>query len=325
MPKFFSGKQHMNSSKRPPRRLRKVLLAAGAILIVVAAAVPWLRNREHMPLDAAARRHAPGQFVQLSHGMVHYRSAGPEHGQPVVLVHGFSVPDYVFDGTRTALAAAGYRVVSFDLYGRGWSDRPDVRYDRALLAGQVGELMDALHIPQADVVGLSMGGAVAGHFAALHPERVRRLVLIAPFTLPHDISVMAWPGLGEWLLRAWFLPSLPDNQLEDFPHPERVPGWAPRFVPQMQYEGFGRAILSSMRTVIPASSVPDFEKVGRAGLPVALIWGERDTTVPYAQHAVVQRAIPQARFVSLPGLGHLSLVEDPGAVNAALTGFLGRR
>lgn len=312
----------MQPSKRPRRRVRNVLLAAGATLVLALAAVPWLRNLEHAPLDAAARRHAPGQFVTLSHGLVHYRAVGPAQGQPVLLVHGFSVPDYVFDRTRESLAAAGFRVVSFDLYGRGWSDRPDVRYDRDLLAGQVGELMDALHMPQADVVGLSMGGAVAGRFAALHPGRVRRLVLIAPFTLPQDISVMAWPGVGEWLLRAWFLPSMPNNQLEDFPHPERVPGWAPRFLPQMQYEGFGRAILSSMRTVIPASSVPDFDAVGRAGLPVELIWGERDTTVPYAQHAEVQRAIPQTRFVSLPGLGHLSLVEDPAAVNDALIGFL---
>jgi len=324
MREIFFPCQRMPLNERPPRRVRKALLAAGAILILAAAAVPWLRNLEHAPLDAAARRLAPGRFVALSHGMVHYRVAGPEQGQPVVLVHGFSVPDYVFDRTREGLAAAGFRVVSFDLYGRGWSDRPDVRYDRDLLAGQVGELMDALHLPQADLIGLSMGGAVAGRFAALHPERVRRLVLIAPFTLPHDISVMAWPGVGEWLLRTWFLPSLRNHQLEDFPHPERVPGWAARFLPQTRYDGYGRAILSSMRTVIPASSVPDFEQVGKAALPVELIWGERDTTVPYAQHADVQRAIPQARFVSLPGLGHLSPVEDPDAVNRALVGFLGR-
>jgi pimeloyl-ACP methyl ester carboxylesterase len=307
---------------RPQRRLRTVLFAATAALVLGAAAVPVLRNAEHQSLDAAARRQAEGQFVKLSHGMVHYRAAGPADGRPVMLVHGFSVPQYVYDRTREALAGAGFRVVSFDLYGRGWSDRPDVTYDRDLFAGQLGELMDALHIPTADVVGLSMGGAVVGHFAARHPERVRSLVLIAPFTQPHDISVIAWPGIGDYVFRSWYLPSMAASQAEDFPHPEHFADWPGRFVPQTQHEGFGRAILSSMRTVITRSSLPDFEAVGKTGMPVQLVWGERDTTVPYAQHLDVQRAIPQAEFVSLPGIGHLSVVEDPGAVHPKLVGFL---
>ena len=310
--------------KKPRRLLRKILLATGAALALAIAAVPLVRNTEHATLDTAARRQAPGQFITLSHGVVHLRMAGPEQGRPVLLVHGFSVPNYVFDKTSDDLAAAGFRVIRFDLYGRGWSDRPDVTYDRDLFANQVLELMDALHLAKADVVGLSMGGAVAGRFAATHPERVRSLVLVAPLTRPHDISVMAWPGVGEWLARSWFLPSLSDSQLEDFPHPERVPGWAERFKPQMQYDGFGRAILSTIRHVTAQSSVPDFERVGRSGLPVLLVWGDRDQTVPYPHHADVQRAIPQAQFVSLPGLGHLTVVEDPAATHPKIAEFLNR-
>jgi len=310
----------------PKRRLRKILLAIGGVVAIALAlvliAVPLARNLERGPLDASARRQAPGQFVTLSHGIVHVRIAGPEQGRPVVLVHGFSVPSYVFDKTSDDLAASGFRVIRFDLYGRGWSDRPDVDYDRELFANQVVELMDTLQIAKADLLGLSMGGAVAGRFAAEHPERVRSLVLVAPLTRPHDISVMAWPGVGEWLTRAWFLPSLAANQLEDFPHPERVPGWVERFQPQMRYDGFGRAILSTMRHLSNASSVPDFEKVGKSGLPVLLVWGELDATVPYAEHLDVQRAIPQAQFVPLPGLGHLAVVEDPATTDQRIAAFL---
>jgi pimeloyl-ACP methyl ester carboxylesterase len=240
----------------------------------------------------------------------------------VLLVHGFSVPSYVFDKTSDDLAAQGFRVIRFDLYGRGWSDRPKVAYDRRLFAEQVLELMDALHIPKADLLGLSMGGAIVGRFAAEHPERVRSVVLVAPLTRPHDISVMAWPGVGEWLTRAWFLPSLAASQLADFPHPEHMAGWPERFKPQMRYDGFGRAILSTIRHVSADSSVPDFEKVGKTGLPVLLVWGEADKTVPYAEHVDVQRAIPQARLLSLPGTGHLPVVEDPAAVHPAIAAFL---
>jgi pimeloyl-ACP methyl ester carboxylesterase len=306
----------------PTRRLGKILLAVAGAIAVTLAAIPLARNLEQGPLDATARRQAPGQFVTLSHGIVHVRSAGPEQGRPVLLVHGFSVPSYVFDQTSADLAAAGYRVIRFDLYGRGWSDRPDVDYDRELFANQLLELMDTLKIPRADLLGLSMGGAIVGRFAAEHPERVRSLVLVAPLTHPQDISAMAWPGAGAWLMRSWFLPKLAASQLEDFPHPERVPGWAARFQPQMRYDGFGRAILSTMRNVVTLSSLPDFEKVGKRGLPVLLVWGEADRTVPYAAHADVQRAIPQAQLVSLPGLGHLTVVEDPAATDARIADFL---
>jgi pimeloyl-ACP methyl ester carboxylesterase len=315
------------SSSPPPKRrtrLRRILLAVAAAIAGVLIAVPLVRNLEKGPLDASARRQAPGQFVTLSHGIVHVRIAGPEQGRPVVLVHGFSVPSYVFDKTSEDLAARGFRVIRFDLYGRGWSDRPDVDYDRRLFADQVLELMDALHVPKADLLGLSMGGAIVGRFAAEHPERVRSVVLVAPLTRPHDISVMAWPGVGEWLARAWFLPSLAASQLEDFPHPERVPGWAERFQPQTRYDGFGRAILSTIRHVTASSSVPDFEKIGKTGLPVLLVWGERDTTVPYAEHTDVQRAIPQAQLLSLPGLGHLPVVEEPAAVHPQIAEFLAK-
>jgi pimeloyl-ACP methyl ester carboxylesterase len=312
------------TTPKKSKRLRTMLFAAGAALLAALIVPPLARDMEHAPLDASARRQAPGQFLTLSHGIVHVRMAGPEQGRPVILVHGFSVPNYVFDQTSADLAASGFRVIRFDLYGRGWSDRPEVDYDRELFANQLLELMDTLRIPKADLLGLSMGGAIVGRFAAEHPERVRSLALVAPLTEPQDISVMAWPDVGEWLMRTWYLPKLAGSQLEDFPHPERVPGWAERFQPQMRYDGFGRAILSTMRHVIPESSLPDFQKVGKAGLPVLLVWGELDATVPYAQHAAVQRAIPQAQFISLPATGHLPVVEEPELTDPQLAAFFNR-
>ena len=302
--------------------MKKMAILAGVLLLAAAAALPWLRSDEHAMLDAAARGKAPGQYVTLSHGVVHYQIEGPADGKPVLLVHGFSVPSYVFDGMRRALAGAGYRVASFDLYGRGMSDRPQIRYDRDLFAGQVGELMDALKMPKADIVGLSMGGAVAGRFAAAHPERVRSLVLIAPLTEPLDISVMAWPVLGDWVFWSVYLPALPGHQGEDFMHPERFADWPQRFREQMRYKGFGQALLSTGRNVISLPSLPDFSKVGKQGIPTLLVWGDHDGTIPYSTSAKVMQAIPQARLVTLPGLGHLAVTEDPPAANTPIIEFL---
>lgn len=298
--------------------LRKLALA----LLLVLIGAPLLRNAERAPLDGMARRKAPGQFVALTHGAVHYRIAGPAGGAPVLLVPGVAVPDYVFDGTRASLAAAGFRVVSYDLYGRGWSDRPDLRYDRALLAGQLDELMTALGMPAAHLVGLSMGGAVAAHFAARAPQRVRSLTLIAPLTQARAPGVLDWKGVGDWVFRALTLPALPDQQLAELNYPERTPDWQARFRPQMEYRGFGRAQLSSLRHLASVSSLPDFARVGAAHVPVQLIWGQDDRIEPYVTHTQVEAAIPQARFVSLAHTGHLPVLENGQATHAALIAFL---
>lgn len=302
--------------------MRKYLLLACLFLLALLAALPWLRGVERLDLDASARAQAPGQYVALRHGQVHYRAVGPQTGEPVVLVHGFTVPDYVFDGTREALAAAGFRVFSFDLYGRGWSERPDVVYDRPLLAEQVGELMTALGLESAHVIGLSMGGAVAGHFAARHPERVRRLVLIDPLTRPIGISALRWPVLGEWVFGSWLLPKMAGSQGADLVHAERYRDWPERFHRQMQYRGFGRAILSSLRNVLAHPSLPDFATIGRHATPVLLVWGRNDATIPFEESGDVLKAIPGARLLAVDGAGHLAHLDQPGVVEPALVSFL---
>ena len=86
-------------------------------------------DTEILVLDEEARELAPGLFVELSDGWTHYDVAGPESGQVVILVHGFSVPYYIWDTTFEALVAAGFRVIRFDLFGRGYSDRPATVYE----------------------------------------------------------------------------------------------------------------------------------------------------------------------------------------------------
>src|SRR3954471_8601554 len=114
---------------------RRVMVVAGSVLLVVVLSAGgfWIaRNPETRALDGAARREAPGKFVRLSDGVTHYQIDGPENGRVVVLAHGFSVPYYIWDSTAAALAGAGYRVIRYDTYGRGWSDRPDVVYNDKL-------------------------------------------------------------------------------------------------------------------------------------------------------------------------------------------------
>lgn len=309
----------------PNRRTVVILLCIGLVLII--ALPPFACNGESADIDAGVRGRAQGSFAAIADGQVHYELAGPARGSVVVLVHGFSTPYYVWDAVVPALHSARFRTLRFDLFGRGLSDRPDVVYDLALFDRQLVGLLDSLGLKgQTHVVGLSMGGAIAAHFAVHHPERVAKLALIAPFGFPQPSSVterlVRAPLMGDWLMASIGDRTLRGGQGGNFKHPECHQGFYQKFEEQMRFRGYKRALLSSLRTVVSRDHSKLYAGVGKLRKPVLLIWGRDDAVVPFANNELVRRAIPTARFVPVDDSGHLPLVERPDVVNRALIDFL---
>ncbi|MFN0099438.1 MAG: alpha/beta fold hydrolase [Gemmatimonadaceae bacterium] len=306
------------------RRLLSVLVVLLALAVAGAVVYGAIVNPESLTLDDAARKAAPGRFIGSSRGVTHYEIAGPDSGRTVVLVHGFSVPAYIWDSTAVALSAAGYRVIRYDVFGRGWSDRPDTQYDSTLFSTQIDELLDSLKVTApVDLMGLSFGGAITAQYVATHPERVRSWTLVDPVassrTLPAILEV---PVLGPWFWQTTVVPGMADGQASDFLHPEQFPDWADRYRPQMKYRGFGRAIL---RTALYGSEFDIaalYQNAGKTRKPTLLIWGKQDTTVPIALADVVRSAIPQTEFFPVDSAGHLPHMEKAGEVHARILQFL---
>ena len=117
----------------------------------------FIYRGENKEIDDEVRASTSGSYIRLSNGFIHYELSGPDSGQPIVLVHGFSVPYFIFDPTFNFLTKAGWRVLRYDLFGRGFSDRPHVRYNIDLFVRQLKELLDALNIKRVNLIGLSMG------------------------------------------------------------------------------------------------------------------------------------------------------------------------
>ena len=310
--------------------MKRALAIIGAVAVAACAVLFALylsRNPEKRSLDDAARAGAPGKFVRLTDGVTHYELLGPDSGATVVLVHGFSVPYYIWDSTAAALAGAGHRVVRYDEYGRGWSDRPRVAYTADLYDRQIAELLDSLGVHGSiDIAGVSAGGAVSATFASRHPTRVRSLVLVDPVAgvrggVPFQFTL---PGVGPLLWQTLVVPTMDEGQLTDFLHPERFPDWVDRYRQQMSFRGFGRAMLASRRGSAGVRMDSVYHAVSAAGVPVLLLWGTHDQTVPFASNASVRAAIPGAEFHPIDDAAHLPILERAALADSLILEFLSR-
>ena len=305
--------------------LRRLIILPIALAAAGLAAAYSMRNPETRDLDATARQAATGRFVTLGDGITHYDVAGPDSGQRVILVHGFSVPSYIWDSTVTALTGAGFRVARYDHFGRGFSDRPDVPYTADLYDRQLAQLLDSLGWrDRVDVVGLSMGGPVSAAFTARHPERVRSLTLVDPAagTRGGPPAMFTIPLLGHVLWQTLAVPTMADGQRTDFVEPDKWPDWPSRYREQMQFRGFGRALLSTLRESDGEVLDSVYARVGALGTPTLLIWGVQDSTVSIENAPGVRKAIPQAQFHPIEKAGHLPHMERTDVVNPILIDFL---
>lgn len=292
---------------------------------------PYLTETED--LTDSVRTNAGGSFVQLSDGICHYELSQPSNHairstQYVVLTHGFSVPYFIWDPTFDFLTRSGYRVLRFDLFGRGFSDRPRIRYDIHLFVRQLKELLDVLNIAEpVHLAGLSMGGAVSAAFVEQFPERVKSHILVDPagakaIELSRILKLARIPILPEILLGLAGDGSLLKGIASDFYDPALVEQFIERYKPQMRIKGFKRAILSTIRSGMLGSFLETYQRVGRLRKPTILFWGRNDNTVPFAHNEVLRAAIPHAQFHIIENCGHIPHYEKPGEVNPIIHHFL---
>jgi len=305
----------------------KTILIILFIISALLTSAYFILRTERKELDEETRMAAVGQFIQLKQGMVNYELAGESDRPLVVLVHGFSTPSYIWDPTFEALVQSGYQVLRFDLYGRGFSDRPDVDYDLNLFIGQVEDLLATLQIDQPiHLMGLSMGGPIAAAYAGRHPEMIRSLTLIDPLVtniFQSSIFPLNLPGVGEYLMAIVMEPFvLPKSQNGDLLHPERFPDWEDQYKVQTQFKGFGRAILSTMRCIAREDTLAIYRDLAEKKIPTLILRGEEDQTISANDIEILRAILPFAQFHLISETGHIPHYERPEVVNPLILAFI---
>jgi pimeloyl-ACP methyl ester carboxylesterase len=301
------------------------LLAAVVVVIGLTWGLYVYADPEKRVLDPSIHSTMPGQFAKLSDGYTHYELSGPEDGRVVVLAAGFSVPYYIWDPTFQALTAAGFRVLRYDYYGRGYSDRPAIAFTDEMYVRQLDELLSAAHLTgPVDLAGISFGASLITSFADKHPERVRSLIYFDPsIRKPYALSLVeGMPRVWSYLTAILDEQDWADSQFGDFLHPEQFPDWARRYRDQMQYKGFRRARLSEIVSNSDVDQSDQLNRVGQHSRPVLVIWGKQDNTVPFEDSEWFMKSLPNGRLVVIEGSGHLPQWEQPEQTHRELIEFL---
>ncbi|MEM6555741.1 MAG: alpha/beta hydrolase [Pseudomonadota bacterium] len=282
-----------------------------ALIIVLALGAYLWAEARLKPLDDTARQNAPGAFATLTDGQLHYRWDGPEDGPVIVLVHGFSTPNFIYQQNVEALNAAGFRTLRFDHFGRGWSDRPKTRYDVDFYDRTLIDLLDHVGVDEPfGLAGLSMGGPIVAEFTARYPERVKQLVLLVPAGLDtagadgSSAALLRTPLVGDWIWRMFGKSILlGDSQYDETARaPEdRLQG---DVTVQLEYRGYLQALLSTFRHMPMAVREETFTRLATTDVPVLAIYGDADATVLVSSAAKLEQILPEGDIRIVEGGEH---------------------
>lgn len=238
-------------------------------------------------------------------------------GTPVIYLHGAEGP---LAGWPTFLETLSdhHRVIAPDLPGFGGSTGGEGINDVLDLSIYLLDLLDALGLDRVAVVGHDLGGMAATELAAVAGNRIRSLVLIAPFGLwvdddpildfyatPRaDLTPLAWHDPASSAATAVLTP--PQTEAEA----------------QIVALELNRSLATSTRLLWPIPDRGLKRRIHRVACPTLLLWGDSDGVVPPSYGPRWRAALANARLVSVPGAGHYPMLEQPAAASNAVAPFL---
>ncbi len=300
-------------------------LLAGLALI---ADYPWVREALLRPMDDERRTGAPGAFVELTDGLTHYQWHGPRSNRVLVLVHGQTYPSWVFSGLIKGLLGMRYHILSYDLYGRGYSDRPKTRQSLDFHIRQLDELLFniGVNVP-VTMLGYSMGGTIAAGFAAQYAERVERLILLAPLGLAYTPMPLLQRAtrlglLGDWLWGMFAARKLQRRAQTELAEGSVIPDLAQRVSAELNSRGYLPALLSSERFTLSQSLEEPLQEIKAMYIPTLVIWGGGDHVIPQQAPGMLSVWNRHARQSEIEGAGHALIHTHPKQVLGAIRTFL---
>ena len=285
--------------------------------------------------DAAAMKAKYGgpasQFIALQSGLtVHVRDQGKRDAPVIVLIHGSNASLHTWEPWVKRLGGA-YRIVSLDLPGHGLTGtHPSGDYDYPVFVDVVDRVMVKLGITRAVIGGNSMGGGVTWMYALAHPEKVEAMILVdaggAPRwqarKVPIGFKVARTPVLRD-IMKVITPRSIIESSLQTSVSVKSVltPAAVDRYWELLRYPG-NRAATIKRFSYVHNNHPATREKLAALKIPTLILWGEEDNLIPVESAKWFAKAIPGAKLILYPGVGHIPMEEIPDQSAADVATFL---
>ena len=242
------------------------------------------------------------------------------------MIHGATVPAWQFDRLVPLLNRAGIRTIRLDLFGHGYSARPAVVHDYPLFTRQVFELLEHLGMEgEVQLLGHSLGSVVAARLMLAAPRKFGSLVMIAPMLDflgdRKAMRLLRVPLLGEVLMHGYVIPMLVRRRTRRY---RKIQGgkFVKMFHDQLGVPGFGRSLLSLVRSDALEDQRTCYCALGALEAPVMLLSGGSDRIVTPTHMEILCDSLPRAEFHVIEGATHALILTHPQQVASRVIPFL---
>jgi len=267
------------------------------------------------------------QLLRYADAETHFELAGPADADVVVFVPGATLPLAVWDPLVTPLTDAGFRVLRYDLLGRGYSSALDPKADLRTFTDQMHGLLHGLGLDgTVHLVGLALGALIAAAYATEPRANVGRLAWIAPdgmstrFTLAE--RVFTSPVVGDLLSRFMadriLMARVP--RYSTHPNVQELVRQLLEFA--LSRRDFRSAVLTSVRNLPIHEGEAYYRQVAERGFPTCLLWGAEDRVTPVSAADPLRAMFGEGALHIQEGAGHLPFIEAPEPVADVLISHL---
>lgn len=282
-------------------------------------------TEERSQLTEEIRAGTPGDFVILPEGRVHYQLTGDTSFPLLVFIHGGGVTGMeVWKKNIPYFIDKHFCVLAFDLYGRGYSDRPRVVNSPTLFQNQLTELLSKLKLKRPScMVAMSMGAIVALDYAKSNSHSLKKMVLIDPAATGdyQPNTLLKLPVVSDFLMTVGWYPRAVENQRKEF-FDEKMfdDDYAKRLTYFMDFEGYKFTMHSTWIHMLTQDRLDRFVKPDP--LDMLLIYGAQDPYFSDRHSERYQKKIPSIQVAKIDSAGHMPHYEKPSKVNKIICSFL---
>jgi len=272
------------------------------------------------------RKESIDRFSTNEDGITRYRIYGMENKETLILIPASNGFVEQWDPNIESLVTAGFKVITYDPFGRGLSDRLEKKMNLTVFKNQLESVIKISGSNKVTLIGSSFGSIIAANYTVENKDKVKRLVAIGPAGWPpkntFGVKVLNIPLLGDIIFNN-FGQSLLEKRVRGYFYREQdfqtiINLWNK----YASIDGFFPSYLSTLRHSPVLNYETGWKKLGETQVPTQIIWGKDDISFPFENSDLAKKLIPHAQIIGVKDSAHWVNIEKAEVVNKHLLSFL---